>query len=101
MSSNHLFPTIEVSEIVSLNALDLTVEALEQRLELSYAWIGAQPDDGCNCHCSPNNCQNHCGGCLGHCPDNCMRCDLNCTADHACGSNTCSGGNCPVEPGDL
>ena len=97
MSSNHPF---EVSEITSLNALDLTVEVLEQRLELSYAWISPQPDDGCVCHCDNNhNCQNFCGGCGGFCSTLCNAdCPSLCVLH--CPSNSCPGGNCPVEPGD-
>ena len=44
MPLNRPPPAFEMSEMVSLNALDLTVEVLE----LSYAWIRGQPD-----HCSP------------------------------------------------
>ncbi|MEM8533296.1 MAG: hypothetical protein AAGF95_20830 [Chloroflexota bacterium] len=84
MLSNRPPPTFEISEIVSLNALDLTVEVLEQRLELSYAWVGTQVDGECSC--SPNNCQNHCGG----------ACSSLCVFD--CPTNVCVGGNCPVEP---
>ena len=43
-------PTATLTEMVSLNALDLTVEALEQRLELSYAWLISQSND-MDTHC--------------------------------------------------
>ena len=93
MRSNRPPPTFEISKIVSLNALDLTLEALEQRLELSYAWISAQLDDECSC--GIDNCTDHCGRCG-------MLCSIDdCYSDNNCTTNVCVGGNCPVEPGET